>query len=154
MLRGSLPLLYIYIIWILTAIHYLNYPDLLPYWPLNSVGRALVQIPPRSNFHWPVGTPKFPFKGVIPKGDFCVSAVFPISRVLRGSLTIYLYHLYINRDSLTHGDSQISFKFPICYSANQRVHNILASNIPCFLMLVVLCLYPSLTMLLNLSCKS
>ena len=43
----------------------------LPYWPRSSVGRALedliqgswVQTLPRSNFHWPVGTPKFPLKG-------------------------------------------------------------------------------------------
>ena len=66
-----------YIICTLTAIHYLNYPDLLPYWPRSSVGRALedliqrswVQTPPRSNFHWPVGTPQFPLKGAIPNGD-------------------------------------------------------------------------------------
>ena len=46
---------------------YLDYPDLLLYWPCSSVVRALVdlfqrswvQTPPRSNFLWPVGTPYF-----------------------------------------------------------------------------------------------
>ena len=49
-------------------IHYQYYPDLLPFRARSSVGRASenlirrswVQAPPRSNFHWPVGTPKFP----------------------------------------------------------------------------------------------
>ena len=44
--------------------------NLLPYWPRSSVGRALedlikrswVQTPPRSNFLWPMGTPKFSLK--------------------------------------------------------------------------------------------
>ena len=33
----AVPLLYIYIICTLTAIHYLNYPDLFPFWPRSSV---------------------------------------------------------------------------------------------------------------------
>ena len=77
---------YISIICTFTVIHYLNYPDLLSYWPRSSVGRALevliqrswVQTPPRSNFHWPVGTPKFPLKGYTQWG-LGVSAVLPTS---------------------------------------------------------------------------
>ena len=60
-----------------TAIHCLNYPNLLPYWPRCSVGRTLVdliqrlwvQTPPRLNFLWLVGTPIFPFTRAIYPGD-------------------------------------------------------------------------------------
>ena len=70
----AVPSLYIYTIWILTVIHYLNYPDLLPYWPRSSVGRALEDLIKRSNptevkFSLTRGDSQISFKGVIPKGD-------------------------------------------------------------------------------------
>ena len=42
-LRGSNNL-YICIICTFTATHYLNYLDLLPYWPRSSVGRASIDL--------------------------------------------------------------------------------------------------------------
>ena len=36
----AVPILYIYVISTFTATHHLHYPDLLPYWPRSSVGRA------------------------------------------------------------------------------------------------------------------
>ena len=63
-----------YIVWEPRSTHEIgndNFFCLLPYWPRGSVGRASedliqrswVQTPPRSNFLWLVGTPKFPLKG-------------------------------------------------------------------------------------------
>ena len=60
--------IYLYHSNIYREIHYLNYPDLLPYWPRSSVSRtpvdlfrrSWVQTPLGPNFLWSVGTPKFP----------------------------------------------------------------------------------------------
>ena len=101
-----IPILFEY----LPRVYYLNYPEQLPCWPRSSVGRAPVDliggrvVKP----HWgqiflgPWGLPHFLQKGSNPRG-FGVSAVLPIigtltinlnsislSRVLRGSITIYL----------------------------------------------------------------
>ena len=66
-----------YIIWTLTAIHYLNYPDLLA--SVDLIRSSWVQTPPRSKFIWPLGTPKFPLKRGKIQGGFGVSAVLPTS---------------------------------------------------------------------------
>ena len=66
----AVPVLHVYL-YHLYAIHYLNYHNMLSYWPRSSVGRAAedlirrswAQAPPRSSFLRPVGTPKFPVKG-------------------------------------------------------------------------------------------
>ena len=47
------PIIYI-ITHVLRTIHYLNYPDLLPYWPRRSVGKSILEVvssnPPKSNY--------------------------------------------------------------------------------------------------------
>ena len=46
------------------ATHCLNYPSSSVRRALaNLIRRSWVLTPPRSNFHWPLGTPKFPLKG-------------------------------------------------------------------------------------------
>ena len=66
----AVPILYITTIWIHTATHYLNYPDLLPYWPRSSVGRASEDLIQRSWVQTPPRGHPISFKGVITQGDW------------------------------------------------------------------------------------
>ena len=82
MLRGSTTIITISVEY-LPRLHYLNYPNLLPCWPRSSVSRASedlirrswVQTPPRPNFLWPVGSPKFPLIRVETQGIWCIGSI-------------------------------------------------------------------------------
>ena len=74
-----------YIIWTLTAIHYLNNPDLLPYWPRSSVVRALEELNPEDmgsnptevKFSLAHGDSQISFNNNNTQGGLGVSAVLP-----------------------------------------------------------------------------
>ena len=63
-----------------TAIHYLNYPDLLPYWPRSSIGRASAGLIPEVVGSNPIevkySLPGGVFKRVVTQGICCIGSIF------------------------------------------------------------------------------